>query len=149
MQNFITEFKIEKTKANLQFIQGRYDEIKAEFEKAQVSIAVVSDRNKNFTSVRPKIEFDRIQTRYTNAFSVFQELAKQLEQAKIQVKKETPVFAFVQSVFVPSQKSKPNSLMIPIKWIMLGGIIGIAVVFGKGYLRTIIKQMKKHELING
>ncbi|MDO8928682.1 MAG: hypothetical protein Q7W54_06815 [Bacteroidota bacterium] len=71
LQRYITEFKIEKAKANLDFIQGRYNETKAEFEKAQVSLAIVSDRNKNFTSGLSQIETDRIQTRYTIAYTVF------------------------------------------------------------------------------
>ena len=134
LQRFITEFKIEKTKDNLNFIQGRYDETKAEFEKAQVSLAMATDRNKNFTSGLPQIEIDRIQTRYTISFSVFQELAKQLEQAKIQVKKDTPVFTIVEPVSVPSEKSKPKKAMILMIWIFLGGIIGTGIVFGRVFL---------------
>jgi hypothetical protein len=137
LQRYITEFKIEKAKANLDFIQGRYNETKTEFEKAQVNLAVVSDRNKNFTSGLSQIETDRIQTRYTIAFNVYQELAKQLEQAKIQVKRETPVFTIVQPATVPSERSKPNKLMILIIWLFLGGVAGIAVIFGKDFFKTI------------
>lgn len=137
LQRYITEFKIEKAKANLDFIQERYDETKAEFEKAQVSLAVVNDRNKNFTSGLPRIETDRIQTRYTISFGVFQELAKQLEQAKIQVKKDTPVFTIVEPVTVPSEKSKPKKAMIVAIWLFLGGILGVGIVFGREYLGEI------------
>jgi len=142
MQSYITEFKIQKAKANLDFIQGRYDETKAEFEKAQVSLAVINDRNKNFTSGLPRIETDRIQTKYTITFSVFQELAKQLEQAKIQVKKETPVFTVVQPVIVPTEKSKPKKSMIVAIWLFLGGIVGMGIVFGKDYLKDIKTKWK-------
>ncbi|MFY9152991.1 MAG: Wzz/FepE/Etk N-terminal domain-containing protein [Prolixibacteraceae bacterium] len=137
LQKYITEFKIEKTKDNLNFIQQRYDETKAEFEKAQVSLALATDRNKNFTSGLPQIEIDRIQTRYTIAFSVFQELAKQLEQAKIQVKKDSPVFTIVEPVTVPAEKSKPKKAMILFIWIFLGGIIGTGIVFGREFLGEI------------
>ncbi|MDP3641656.1 MAG: GNVR domain-containing protein [Bacteroidota bacterium] len=140
LQGYITEFKIEKAKANLDFIQERYDDTKAEFEKAQVSLAIVTDRNKNFTSGLPQIETDRIQTRYTIAFGVFQELAKQLEQAKIQVKKDTPVFTIVEPVTVPSEKSKPKKAMIVTIWIFLGGIIGVGVVFGKEFMKEVKKR---------
>ena len=133
LQKYITEFKIEKTKANLNFIQERYNETKAEFEKAQVSLAMINDRNKDFTSGLSRIETERIQTRYTISFSVFQELAKQLEQAKIQVKKETPVFTIVEPVTVPSEKSKPKKAMIVAIWIFLGGIIGVGIIFGKQF----------------
>lgn len=140
LQQYITEFKIEKAKANLDFIQGRYNETKAEFEKAQVALALTNDRNKNFTSGLPKIETDRLQTKYTIAFGVFQELAKQLEQAKIQVKKETPVFTIVEPVTVPSEKSKPKKAMILAIWIFLGGIVGVGIVFGREFFGELRKK---------
>jgi len=134
LQRFVIEFKIAKVQANLEFIQGRYDDTKAEFEKAQVNLALANDRNKNFTSGISHVETDRIQTSYTISFGVFQELAKQLEQAKIQVKKETPVFTIVQPATVPSEKSKPKKPMIVAIWLFLGGIVGVGYVFGKDYL---------------
>jgi len=137
LQRFVIEFKIAKVQANLDFIQGRYNEVKTDFEKEQLSLALLTDRNKNFTSGLPQIEFSRVQTRYTIAFGVFQELAKQLEQAKIQVKKETPVFTIVQPATVPFEKSKPKKPMIVAIWLFLGGIVGVGIVFGKGYLKEI------------
>jgi LPS O-antigen subunit length determinant protein (WzzB/FepE family) len=145
LQKYITEFKIEKSKATLDFIQGRYNETKAEFEKAQVSRALVTDRNKNFTSGLPQIETDRIQARYTIAFGVFQDLAQQLEQAKIQVKKDTPVFTIVEPVTVPSERSKPKRAMILAIWLFLGGIIGVSIIFGKHYLKDIRTKWKESE----
>jgi len=137
LQRYITEFKIEKAKTNLDFIQGRYDETKAELQKDQVNLATASDRNKNFISGLPKIETDRLQARFTITFSVFQELAKQLEQAKIQVKKETPVFTIIEPVTVPSEKSKPKKPMIVFIWLFLGGIVGVGWVFGKVFMKDI------------
>jgi len=143
MQSYITEFKIEKAKANLNFIQARYNETKSEFEKAQVSLALVNDRNKNFTSGLPQVESDRLQTRYTIAFTVFQEMAKQLEQAKIQVKKETPIFTIIEPVTVPSEKSKPNRPLILFTWIFIGGVVGTIILFGRSYIFTIRRQWRE------
>jgi LPS O-antigen subunit length determinant protein (WzzB/FepE family) len=143
LQQYITDFKIQKVKANLVFIQERYNETKAEFEKAQVSLAVVTDRNRDYTSGLSRIEADRIQTKYTIAFSVYQELAKQLEQAKIQVKKETPVFTIVKPVSVPSEKTKPKRAMILAIWLFIGGIAGVGIIFGKEYLATIRNKWKE------
>lgn len=145
MQRYITTFKIQKAKANLDFIQGRYNETKAEFEKAQVSLALIKDRNKNFTSGLSGIEAERINTRYTISYNVFQELAKQLEQAKIQVKKETPVFTIIEPVTVPSEKSKPKRVMIIAIWIFFGGIIGVGIIFGKRSMKDIRKKWKEYK----
>jgi len=143
MQQYITTFKIQKAKANLDFIQGRYNETKAEFEKAQVSLALIKDRNKDFTSGLSNIEAERINTRYTISYSVFQELAKQLEQAKIQVKRETPVFTIVEPVTVPSEKSKPKKAMIVFIGLFLGVLAGTVIIFGKEYLKDIRTKWKE------
>lgn len=137
LQRYITEFKIEKAQADLEFIQGRYNVAKAEAERYQVSVAVNTDRIKNLTSTLPQVGNARTQTQYAIANSVFQDLAKQLEQAKIQVKKDTPVFTIVEPVVVPSESSKPNRPMILVIWIFLGGFLGVSVIFGKHFLAGI------------
>lgn len=134
LQRDITDFKIQKAQADLEFIQGRYDEAKAQAEGYQYSFAVKSDQYKNLTSAVPQVEATRIQTKYGIANAVFQELAKQLETAKIQVKKDTPVFTIVEPVTVPSEKSQPNRPMILMMWIFVGGIVGVGIVFGKGMM---------------
>ena len=137
LQRYITEFKIEKAKADLEFIQGRYNVAEAEAERYQVSVAVNTDRFKNLTNSLLQIGNARTQTQYAIASGVFQDLAKQLEQAKIQVKKDTPVFTIVEPVVVPSESSKPNRPMILFIWILLGGIVGIGIVYGKLFVSGI------------
>jgi hypothetical protein len=134
LQREIIAFKIEKANADLEFIQGRYDAAKTEFEKIQVSLAMNTDRNKNFTSGLSQIETERIQTRYNIAYSIFQELAKQLEQAKIQVKKETPVFTVIEPVSIPEGRVNPTRKLIMIIWIFLGGLIGSGIILGKDFV---------------
>lgn len=143
LQQYITEFKIKKAKLYLDFIQDRYNETKAEFEKAQVSLALVTDRNKNFTSGLPHIEIERIQTRYTVTFNVFLDLAKQIEQAKIQVKQDTPVFTIIEPISVPTSNSKPNRPLIMLISLFLGGVLGAGIVFGKGFIEPLKKKWKE------
>lgn len=134
LQRDITKFKIEKSQSDLDFIQELYNEAKAEAEKYQVSVAINTDRVKNFTSSLPQVENARIQTRYAIASSVFQDLAKQLEQAKIQVKKDAPVFTIIEPVSVPLEKSKPQKVKIIAIWFFLGGLVGLGWIFGKHFV---------------
>jgi len=62
------------------------------------------------------------------------------EQAKIQVKKDTPVFTIIEPVTVPSEKSKPNRLMILFIWFFLGGVVGAGTVFGHGFIEPLKKK---------
>jgi uncharacterized protein involved in exopolysaccharide biosynthesis len=134
LQRDITNFKSQKAKAELDFIQERYNEAQAKAEGYQINIAQKTDQYKNLTSSVPQVQTTRIQTKYGIANTVFQELAKQLEQAKIQVKKDTPIFTVIEPVTIPLKKSKPNRPLIVVMGLILGGVIGLCFVFGKEVL---------------
>ncbi|MEI6679653.1 MAG: Wzz/FepE/Etk N-terminal domain-containing protein [Mariniphaga sp.] len=144
LQRYITEFKIKKAKANLDFIQQRFDETAQKFEAAQQQLAVFSDRNKNVSLATAKTEEQRLTSQYNLIYSIYSELAKQLEQAKIQVKQDTPVFTIIEPISVPTKRSKPNRPMILFIWLFLGGVLGTGIVFGKGYLNTVKKQWNEN-----
>lgn len=137
LQRDIIKFKVEKSKADLDFIQQRYDIAKANTERYQLNVAVNTDRFKNLTSSVPQIGTSRIQSQYAIANNVFLDLAKQLEQAKIQVKKDTPVFTIVEPVVVPNTRSKPNRPLILVSWIIVSVFLGISIVYGKIILKKI------------
>jgi LPS O-antigen subunit length determinant protein (WzzB/FepE family) len=137
LQKYITKFKIEKASAQLLFIQERYAEKKTEFYQSQTNLAAFLDRNKNVTSAMARTEEARLQYEYKLAFEIYSQLSQQLEQARIKVKEDTPVFAIVKPVKVPMEKSKPNRPMIFVIWTFLGGVIGIGWIFGKQFLQTI------------
>lgn len=137
LQEYVTNFKIEKASAQLQFIKERYADKKQEFRNAQAALAEFRDRNKNVTSALAQTELERLQNEYQLAYEVYSQLAKQLEQARIKVKEDTPVFSVIKPVTVPIEKSKPNRPLILIIWIFLGGIIGVGWVFGRQYVSTV------------
>ena len=137
LQQYIIEFKVKKTKANLDFVQQRYDETEKKFEAAQQRLAQFRDRNKNMSSAIASTEGERLTSQFNLVYGVYSELAKQLEQAKIQVKQDTPVFTVIEPVSVPTERSKPNRPMILFIWIFLGGVVGTGIIFGRQYLATI------------
>lgn len=145
LQEYIAKFKIEKTSDQLQFIEERYNEKKKEFEKAQENLAIYRDRNKNVSTAMARTEEERLQSEYSIAFNVYNELAKQLEQAKIQVKEDTPIFSILQPVEVPLSRSKPDKKMILIIWLFLGGVFGTGIVFGKQFWGTVKEKWEEEK----
>ena len=145
LQKYITRLKIEKANDQLNFVRDRYTEKKSEFEKAQTNLALFRDRNKNVSTAMARTEEERLQSEYNIAFNVYSELAKQLEQAQIQVKEETPLFSILAPAVVPNEKSKPKKAMILAVWIFLGGVAGIGIVFGKQYIGTIRQKWNEEK----
>jgi uncharacterized protein involved in exopolysaccharide biosynthesis len=136
LQNTITEFKIEKAKAQLDFIQERYNEKKNEFENAQATLAQFRDRNKNVTSALARTTEEQLQNEYQLAFEVYSQLAQQLEQAQIQVKEDTPVFSVLKPVTVPLEDNA-SGLTTLVIFTFLGGIIAVGWIFGKEFLNSL------------
>ena len=139
LQKEVTRFRTEKAQDNLDYIQARYDESKAEAESYQSQLATVRDRSQQMSSSRARIEQERIQMKYNVASSIYSEMAKQLEQAKMQVKRDTPILTVVQPVTVPAKPSNSRAKTL-IVWTFLGFVLGCGWVIGKGYLPK-LKEM--------
>lgn len=134
LQRYITEFKIEKAKVDQEFIQQRFDEAKKNYQAAQQQLALFRDRNKNMSQAVAKTEEERLYGDYTLVTGVYSDLAKKLEQAKIQVKEETPVFTIIRPVSVPTEKSRPNRPVILAISAFISLVVGIVWVLGKDFM---------------
>ena len=139
LQREITRFRVEKSQSELDYIQARYDEIKKETESYQDQLARANDRAQNVASSRDDMERVRIQNKYNISNSIYSELAKQLEQGKMQVKKDTPVFTVVQPITVPTQASNSRAKTL-IVWTFFGGVLGCGIVLGKNYWPKLKEQ---------
>ena len=137
LQKYVTQYKIRKASDKLDFIEGRYNEKKSEFLKAQQNLARFRDQNRNVSSAVAATEEDRLRGEFNIAQSVYNELAKQLEQAKIQVKEDTPVFSVIQPATVPNKAERPKRSMIVVLWVMLGVVIGIGRVIAHEVKQTV------------
>jgi hypothetical protein len=143
LQQYIIEFKIMKTKANLVFVQQRYDEVAKEYNKAQQCLASFKDKNRGLSSAIAGTDQEKLASQYNLLSGIYSELAKQLEQAKIQVKQDTPVFTIIEPVSIPTERSKPQRSLILLIWVFLGGVSGTVIIFGKQYLVSMKKKWKE------
>ncbi|UXX80609.1 Wzz/FepE/Etk N-terminal domain-containing protein [Reichenbachiella carrageenanivorans] len=122
----VIKYKTDKSLENLEFIQGTYEEAKNKFEKIQYKLARATDRNMNVTSATGQIELKNIEQEYEITFDVYKGLSTQVEQAKIQLKEQTPVFTVLEPVRIPEDKSQPKRSIILLLFTFVGfGIGGI------------------------
>ncbi|GAF02027.1 Wzz/FepE/Etk N-terminal domain-containing protein [Saccharicrinis fermentans] len=131
LQKYIINYKTQQVRENLDFVQARFDEKKAAYEEAQRNYFNYKDSHRNAVSERVDMEFQRLSDAYDMASTVYKSLAQQLEQAKIAVKEETPVFTILEPAKVPMEKSAPNKKLILIVSVFLGGFIGLGIILGK------------------
>jgi uncharacterized protein involved in exopolysaccharide biosynthesis len=134
LQQYVTGFKLQKARANLEFIEARYAELKADFETSRQALASFQDANRSITSAVARIRESSLENEYDLAFSIYSELARQREQAGIKVKEDTPVFTVVEPVTVPLRRVAPRRMTITFVSVLLGLVAGVGFVFVKDYL---------------
>lgn len=136
LQKYVTEFKISKAKNQQTFIKGRYDETKAQYEEKQKALAQFLDANKVISTAQARTEQDRLTAEYNMANAIYSEMAKQLLQADIQVKEDTPILTAVKPVAVPFKKSKPQRAKILFLWSFFGIMFSSGLVLCGDWLKN-------------
>ena len=142
MQKYITEFKIEKVRSNLEFVEKSYDEAKVNFENKQSELAQYRDANKNISSAMARTQEEKLTSEYNLLLGIYTEIAKQKEQAKIAVTETTPILTIIQPVIIPTEKSGPKRLHILVGFALLGFIFGAGSILSSPYIKKIIKHIK-------
>tara|TARA_B110000008_G_C16936316_1_gene550712 strand:+ start:1 stop:1092 length:1092 start_codon:yes stop_codon:yes gene_type:complete len=142
LQENIIEFKNKSSKEMLDFAMKQYSEKKESYEKLQDERAVFVDKNINISSSLFQNKLSRIESEVNISESIVKQLATQVEQAKLQVNKDTPVFTTIKPVTVPYEKSAPKRSQIVVVFLFLGFVLSCGYVLVKEPAIEFIKSIK-------
>lgn len=137
LQEYIIKFKIQKSKEELIFIEKQYKNKEIEFKKRQRVLAEFKDSNQSLNSARANSLLSKLQSEHDLVYAVFKELSKQLENQKLNVKKNTPVFIVLEPAIVPNNKSNQRKSLTVLIWGFLGVLLSALFVFCKTYIEKI------------
>ena len=144
LQNIIIENKIETARQNLIFSEGQLIEKKKEFDDIYSKLAFFSDSNLNSVNSFVINEKNKLESEFQIISSVVEEISKQVEQAKLQLKKDTPVFSTIQEAVIPVKKSSPKRTQLVIIFAFIGFILSsIFVLLGES-LKNIFLEIKNN-----
>lgn len=141
LQDEIINKRLEKVRNNLEFTQNQYYEKKLEFERVQDRLARFKDRNQNISNSLFLNELERIQAEYSIALNVVTELASQVESAKLQVNRDTPIFSVIEPVTVPTERDSPKRKLVVLIWTFLGVVVSCGYVLIKAPARALFKEI--------
>lgn len=132
LQDYITEYRTNKARNDLEFTQRLFDEAQCKYYEAQQRYAQYMDQNQGIVRRSFRTEQERLQNEMNLAFNLYNQTAQQLQMAKAKVQESTPVYAIVQPATVPLKASKPSKIMILVGIIFLAGV-GAAgwILFGQ------------------
>ena len=140
LQEYALQFKTQKSMEQLNFIKERYAEKQREFDQIKIALARFQDQNTGINTALGRTKLLQLQSEYDLTFTVYSELAKQLETQRLQVKKDTPLFTVLQPVSIPLEKSAPKRALILVVYLFLGFVLSLGYVLVKKYLISFKKE---------
>jgi len=142
LQKTIIDYKIQSAKELLSFNKRELALKKIEFDSVQNKLAHLKDSNLNIIDSRLENEISKVQSEFQIVQAVYQELSKQLEQSKLQVSKDTPIFSVIKPVTIPNKKSSKRRYLTVLSYGFFGFILSCGFVLTKGLLLSFFKELK-------
>lgn len=135
LQSYITEYRTNKARKDLEFTEKLYAENMETYHKAQQEYANYMDRNQNVSLRSAQTQQERLRNEMELAFNVYNQTAQQLQMAKAKVQEDTPVFTVVEAATVPLRAAKPSKAMILIGFVFLAAVgAGGWILFGREFV---------------
>jgi capsular polysaccharide biosynthesis protein len=168
LQHYLTDIQTEKPSSNLQFIQERHDLAKSNFLKIQNDLiafqtgnkqaetsesksaravnipAVVKSTIPDKTPIAAKSDEHSLSAEYRLAEKIYSDLATKLEQSKIALNEQTPVFRIVDPVTVPTEKSAPNRSKSTLIFGFFGFVLAMILILGKDFFEDTREKWRKN-----
>jgi len=143
LEKYVINYKIEKVQENLNFVEQSFAEARKDFLQKQANLAAFQDANRGLITASSRTAETRLRSEYDIAFTVYNELAKQREQAQLSMKEEKPILTVINPVTVPLEKSAPRRSMILAVFLLLGLIVSTGWVLAKPFIEDIKAEIIK------
>lgn len=130
LANYITNYRTEKAKRDLNFLAERLDAAKGKYYTNQAKKAQYSDQYQlsMMKLQAADLQRERIESEYKISSTFYNSLLQKYEEAKLKLQQETPVIKVLEPPVVPNKRSEPKRAIVVLIATFLGGILGI--VFG-------------------
>ena len=143
LQKFIIEYNIKKARQELEYIDERFKEAEKDYFNKRAALANYKDRNVNVISNLAQNRLEQLQTEYSLSSNIYSQLAGEFETAKLNVKKDTPVFTIIKPATIPIEPSSPNKLLVLVQFILIGFLLGAFYILFKHFYPAIKDKITK------
>lgn len=125
LQKYISDYRTQKSRNDLQFAEKLYKETQQDYFKAQKSYASYMDNNMDVVLQRYKSEEEHLKNEMNLAYNIYSQVAQQLQLAKAKVQEQTPVYTVIQPSVISAKAASPNKVLILFSFILLGCIFSL------------------------
>ena len=141
LQEIVINSRIQSAKQKLKFSEKQLSSKRIEFEEVQNKLAYFNDSNLNLVTSTIINERSKLEAEFQIINAVMVELSKQVEQRKLRVSEDTPVFSIVKEASMPVKRSSPKRALIVLSFGFIGLVISILYVIIKEPANQIIKEI--------
>ena len=136
LQKFITDYRTDKSRQDLEYAIKLNNEARQEYYNAQQRLADYIDRNQNLATQSARITRDRLTNEANLAFNLYNETSLQVQNAKSKVQETTPVYTIINPASVPLRPTSPRKGLILAGFVFLAFIGACAwIIFGQHILK--------------
>lgn len=122
---YITAFKTHKQLSQIEFLEKRVNDSEQRYKKAQQNFAGYKDNTLGIILQSAQTREQILNNELTIAFNIYNQFTVQLEQSKVDLKKETPYFSILEPISIPGTQLEPSFSTFLIKYL----VIFISVTF--------------------
>jgi len=131
LQKFITDYRTNKARVDLEHNQKICAEARVRYEQARDRYARFSDANRDVISQNTQTKKADLHNEMQLQQSIYQQAAAQVQQAAARVQEETPAFTTLQSATVPVKRAGPRRTRICLIFLFLAFVGTSAWIFYK------------------
>ncbi len=141
MQRYVIGYRTQKARQDLIFTEKLYEEAQANYYRAQQTYASYVDENMGIISARYRTTQERLQNEMNLAYGLYNQMAQQLQMAKVKVQDTKPVYTVVQPAVVPLKAASPRKALILIGFVFLAAVGSCGWILVKdSFLKEAIKK---------
>jgi len=141
LQKTVINSRIKSAKQQLDFSEKQLASKRIEFEEIQNKLAYFNDSNLNLVTSSVINKRDKLEAEFQIINAVMMELSKQVEQRKLQVSEDTPVFSIVKEASMPVKRSSPKRTQMVLIFGFIGLLTSILYTLIKSPLVKILKEI--------
>ena len=141
LQKTVINNRIKSAEQKLDYSEKQLKSKRIEFEEIQNKLAYFNDSNLNLVTSSVINERKKLEAEFEIINAVMIELSKQVEQRKLQVSEDTPVFSIIKEASMPVRRSSPKRTQIVLIFGFIGLIASSLYVLIKKPAQSIIKEI--------
>lgn len=131
LQEFITNYRTQKARVDLDYTRKLYKEAESRYEQARLKYAHYSDANRKVLFENARSEQAKLENEMQIHYRTYSQVAGQLQLAEAKVQQETPVFMTLLPATVPVEKAGPKRVRICLALLLLTFLITTVYVLHK------------------